>query len=163
MDGLCRYTMCFIKRRDEILLLNREKASWMGRWNGLGGKIEAGETPLACALREVEEEAGLHLNSMVYRGRMIWTLEEGKQGGMHLFWAELPGDYPYVTPIKIDEGILDWKKIAWILHPENMGITINVVKCLPFLLRDDKKYEFHNLWENASLIEFQFRELSDGE
>lgn len=35
MDKL-KYTICFIKRGDEILLLNREKSSWMGSWNGVG-------------------------------------------------------------------------------------------------------------------------------
>ena len=28
-----------------------------GKWNGLGGKFEAGETPEECAIREVEEES----------------------------------------------------------------------------------------------------------
>jgi 8-oxo-dGTP diphosphatase len=30
-----------------------------GKWNGLGGKFEAGETPEECIKREVQEEAGL--------------------------------------------------------------------------------------------------------
>ncbi|MFC7440544.1 NUDIX hydrolase [Laceyella putida] len=164
MTVQCQYTMCFIKKEDEILLLNREKSSWMGRWNGLGGRIEPGETPHESALREVEEEAGLRLATMTYRGRMIWTLEDGTRGGMHLFWTELPANYPYpATPIKIDEGILDWKKISWILHPENMGLAVNVVKCLPFLLADGKNYEFHNVWEGGELKKFEFCELKGGE
>lgn len=36
-----QYTLCFIERGDAILLLNRQKAPWMGCWNGVGGKIEA--------------------------------------------------------------------------------------------------------------------------
>ncbi|MDT2194339.1 NUDIX domain-containing protein [Paenibacillus larvae] len=37
------YNICFIRRGDQILLLNRQKSSWMGAWNGIGGKIEQGK------------------------------------------------------------------------------------------------------------------------
>ncbi len=30
-----------------------------GKWNGLGGKMEPGETPEECAIREIREESGL--------------------------------------------------------------------------------------------------------
>lgn len=53
---MLKYTICFIKRADNILLLNREKPGWMGSWNGVGGKIETGETPIECILREIYEE-----------------------------------------------------------------------------------------------------------
>ncbi|MCK5130449.1 MAG: NUDIX domain-containing protein, partial [Clostridiales bacterium] len=46
-----KYTICFIKRNDEILLLNRENDSWMGCWNGVGGRLEDGESPTECILR----------------------------------------------------------------------------------------------------------------
>ncbi|AUS08872.1 DNA mismatch repair protein MutT [Laceyella sacchari] len=161
LDVECRYTMCFIKKNDEILLLNREKSAWMGRWNGLGGKIEPGETPLESALREVKEEAGLHLEKMDCRGRLIWILEDGKRGGMHLYWAELPADRTCPTPAKTDEGILDWKPITWILHPENKGMSVNVVKCLPFLLADEKQHLFQLHWRGEELIAFDHAELSD--
>ena len=41
-----------------------------GKWNGLGGKFEAGETPETCVIREVREESGLsivdpHLHGLV--------------------------------------------------------------------------------------------------
>ncbi|HOR96616.1 MAG TPA: DNA mismatch repair protein MutT, partial [Bacilli bacterium] len=35
-----KYTLIFLKCKDEILLINRDNPSWMGRWNGLGGHIE---------------------------------------------------------------------------------------------------------------------------
>lgn len=56
---MVEYTICFLKQGDKILLLNREKPQWMGAWNGVGGKIEQGETPLVSALREIKEETGL--------------------------------------------------------------------------------------------------------
>ena len=55
MEQGLKYTLCFIRRGDEILMLNREKPSWMGMWNGVGGRMEANETPKECILREVWE------------------------------------------------------------------------------------------------------------
>jgi 8-oxo-dGTP diphosphatase len=39
--------------------VKKENDMHMGKWNGLGGKLEPGETPEECAIREIREEAGL--------------------------------------------------------------------------------------------------------
>ncbi|KAA0773844.1 MULTISPECIES: NUDIX domain-containing protein [Bacillus cereus group] len=46
-----KHTLCFIKRNEEILMLNREYDPVKGLWNGVGGKIEKGETPLENAIQ----------------------------------------------------------------------------------------------------------------
>jgi len=43
-----------------------------GKWNGLGGKIEPGETPEECALREIYEESGLVVRNLVYKGLLTF-------------------------------------------------------------------------------------------
>jgi 8-oxo-dGTP diphosphatase len=55
-------TLCYVRQAGRTLMLHRvKKANDMhaGKWNGLGGKLEAGETPEECAIREVYEESGL--------------------------------------------------------------------------------------------------------
>ncbi len=55
-------TLCYVRQNGHTLMLHRiKKADDMhaGKWNGLGGKLESGETPEECALREIEEESGL--------------------------------------------------------------------------------------------------------
>lgn len=43
-----------------VLLVLKDRPDWMkGRLNLVGGKIEAGETPIQAALRELKEESGL--------------------------------------------------------------------------------------------------------
>ncbi|MDP9372805.1 MAG: NUDIX domain-containing protein [Chloroflexota bacterium] len=54
-------TLIFLRHGDDVLLLKGAptKRLWAGRYNGLGGHVEPGETIAAAALRECREEAGL--------------------------------------------------------------------------------------------------------
>jgi len=54
-----RATLCFIVNSGKILLIERKKGIGKGLLNGPGGRIEKGETPMACAIREVSEETGI--------------------------------------------------------------------------------------------------------
>jgi 8-oxo-dGTP pyrophosphatase MutT (NUDIX family) len=51
-----RATLVFVVRGGEILLMRKKRGLGAGKINGPGGRIEPGETPDACALREVREE-----------------------------------------------------------------------------------------------------------
>jgi 8-oxo-dGTP diphosphatase len=44
-----------------------------GKWNGLGGKLEPGETPEACVAREVLEEAGLVIRDPFLHGLLVFA------------------------------------------------------------------------------------------
>lgn len=49
--------------RDRVLLIRKRRPAWQaGRLNGVGGKIEPGETPAAAIRREFREEAGLDVS-----------------------------------------------------------------------------------------------------
>ena len=64
-------TLAYVRRDDCTLMMHRnKKAADMheGKWNGLGGKFEAGETPEACLQREVYEESGLHVKQAHLKG-----------------------------------------------------------------------------------------------
>ncbi len=64
-------TLCYIQQRGRTLMLYRNKKPndvHQGKWNGLGGKMEAGETPEECVVREVKEESGLSLHKPRLRG-----------------------------------------------------------------------------------------------
>ncbi|WP_433596302.1 NUDIX domain-containing protein [Lysinibacillus xylanilyticus] len=66
-----KYTVCFVKNENNILMLNREKSPIMGVWNGVGGKIEKGETPDEGALREVFEETGIRVERYFSKGTKL--------------------------------------------------------------------------------------------
>jgi 8-oxo-dGTP diphosphatase len=55
-------TLCYVRRAGQTLMIHRIKKEndiHMGKWNGLGGKLEPGETPEECIIREIREESGL--------------------------------------------------------------------------------------------------------
>lgn len=64
-------TICYIDNGEAFLMLHRNKKEndiHHGKWIGVGGKLEAGETPQACARREILEETGLEVTDMSLRG-----------------------------------------------------------------------------------------------
>jgi 8-oxo-dGTP diphosphatase len=64
-------TLCYVRRNNQTLLVHRiKKANDMhqGKWNGLGGKLEPGETPEECAIREIREESGLEVAYPLLKG-----------------------------------------------------------------------------------------------
>jgi 8-oxo-dGTP diphosphatase len=149
-----RYNICLVKRGNEILLLNREAPSWMGCWNGVGGKLAPGERPRASMIRELQEETGILDCELKFKGVMTWAVDGIKTGGMYTYLAEMPEDFEYPTPVKTREGILDWKSIDWILHKENRGIAAGIPKSLHLMLQDEACYEYRCEYKEGQLVRF---------
>ncbi len=63
-------TLVYAIRGDEVLLHRRVKAPNLGLWVAPGGKLEDGESPSECAVREMGEEAGLAIEDPMLRGIM---------------------------------------------------------------------------------------------
>ena len=88
------YTLCFLTRGDHILMLHRRRPPNQGLWNGVGGRIEAGEPPLAACLREVQEETGYRLATTRFDGLLSWSGHEFPDGGLYIYTAEAPEGEP---------------------------------------------------------------------
>jgi len=54
--GMRHATLCYIVDDDRVLLGEKLRGVGEGLYNGPGGKVEDGETPRECVVREVEEE-----------------------------------------------------------------------------------------------------------
>ena len=138
-----KYTVCFVKNKNNILMLNREKWPIMGVWNGVGGKIENGETPDEGALREVFEETGIRVERYFSKGTVSWETSTGELDGIYVYLYEVTNHFKLKTPYKTREGILDWKSIDWILNPNNLGIAEMVSQYLPLLLNKAVNYSLN--------------------
>src|SRR5438876_32140 len=58
-----------------VLLVHRNRRpddAHLGKYNGLGGKLDAGEDVVAGMRRELREEAGLECEQLVLRGTISW-------------------------------------------------------------------------------------------
>ena len=84
-------TLCYIEQNGRWLLLNRNKKKNEengGKWIGVGGKCEEGESPEDCVRREVCEETGLVLTCWRYRGLVTFVSDCYETEYMHLFTAD---------------------------------------------------------------------------
>ena len=75
-----------------------------GKWNGLGGKFEPGETSEECVIREVYEESGLIISNPKLCGLLIFPRFKGNDWYVFVFTAtEFRGEL-----IDSPEGKLEW-------------------------------------------------------
>ena len=73
-------TLVYLKRNLQTLMLHRVKKAndyHEGKYNGLGGKLEPGESPEECAIRETREESGLELVDPILKGFITFPNFDG--------------------------------------------------------------------------------------
>lgn len=100
-------TLCYVKRDGYTLMLHRNKKvddMHAGKWNGLGGKFEAGETPEECVIREVYEESGLSIRNPKLCGLLMFPKFKGQDWYVFVFTARTSSSELIDSP----EGKLEW-------------------------------------------------------
>lgn len=101
-------TVCYIEQDGKYLMMHRVKKEQdinKGKWIGIGGHFEAGESPEECILREVKEETGLTLTSWRFRGLVTFTADDSPTEYMCLFTADA---FEGVLTEDCREGELQW-------------------------------------------------------
>lgn len=84
-------TLCYIENEGAWLMLYRNRKPEdpnEGKWLGIGGKIEPGETPDDCNRREVMEETGLRLKSMQFCGIIEFRADMYEDEDMYLYVSD---------------------------------------------------------------------------
>ena len=101
-------TLCYIENDGAYLMLHRvKKINDMNKdkWLGVGGKLEAGESPFDGARREIYEECGVEVENLSYRGIITFVSDLYGTEYMHLFTAD---SYRGEINYDCDEGNLEW-------------------------------------------------------
>lgn len=154
MDFLdLRYTLIFLTRGQDVLMLHRRKPPNQGLWNGIGGHIEAGEAPLACALREIREETGFVVEQLQFHGLLTWEGYETPAGGLYIFTAEAPAGELAGS----DEGELAWIPREWVFSSPEVVSNIHIFGPAVFNGDPPRVYHFH--YRAGEIEHFEFRSL----
>ncbi|MCD8329080.1 MAG: 8-oxo-dGTP diphosphatase [Lachnospiraceae bacterium] len=100
-------TLCYLEKDGCYLLLHRVKKKQdinEGKWIGVGGKREPGESPEDCARREIREETGLTVQELRFRAVITFLSDEWGEEMMYLFTSrQFTGELA-----ECDEGELAW-------------------------------------------------------
>ena len=97
-------TLLFVIKNNRILLIRKKRGLGAGKINGPGGRLEKGETPEQCAVREVQEELLITPEDISFHGECLFQFKDGYSIHVHVFLAS---DYQG-TPEETDEAIPLW-------------------------------------------------------
>ena len=123
-----RVVTCFLEYDKKIPLLRRSErvGTYRGRWAGISGYIEEGNTPYQQALEEIKEETGLDREDvkLIKEGQPLEVVDEQ----MGRKWVVYPFRFQLMEPGKIE---MDWEhtELRWIA-PEDIGKYETVPKLL---------------------------------
>ncbi len=97
-------TLMFVVRDGAILLIKKKRGLGAGKINGPGGKIDPGETPLQCVVRETEEELLIRVKDPVKVGELHFVMSDVPDILCHVYRAS---DFEG-RPTETDEAIPLW-------------------------------------------------------
>ena len=80
-------TLLFVRHADRVLLIRKKRGLGAGKINGPGGRLDDGESPLQCAIREVQEELRVTPIGVEPRGELAFQFVDGYALFVYVFSA----------------------------------------------------------------------------
>jgi 8-oxo-dGTP diphosphatase len=120
-----------------------------GKWIGLGGKFEPGESPEECLIREIREEAGVTLTEYAFRGILTFDVTDGSSEPMYLF-VYTAGKYEGKLTEDCNEGTLEWVENEKITA---LGLWEGDKMLWDWLLNSDKFFSAKFVYDGDTLVE----------
>lgn len=118
-----KYVCGFYFAEGQVLMIKRTSTDFMEEcWNGLGGIIEEGETPLKAMEREFEEKCGIKncewqiaiANRDCIFFRCFGEKQPVVEGPLKWFYVrrppeDIPYDLVWLLPFLFNEDVTDWE------------------------------------------------------
>jgi 8-oxo-dGTP diphosphatase len=104
--------------RRQVLMIHRNARpddQHLGKYNGLGGKLDRNEDAASGMRREIREEAGIECGALELRGTINWP-GFGKNGEDWLAFIYLIGEFQGTPLQRNPEGTLEWIEVARVLE-----------------------------------------------
>lgn len=161
--------LVYVRRNHQVLMIHRNAKNpnrvdyHEGKWNGLGGKCELGESPLEAAQREVQEESGLVLTAEHFKALGViqfpnFKPQKKEDWIVFVFIADLnPSETqePQKTSL---EGDLHWIPAADLL---SLNLWPGDRFFIPYVM--EQKAFLGTIWyEDGQVARTWFQELGDG-
>ena len=97
-------TLLFVFQEDKVLLIRKKRGLGGGKINAAGGRLEKNETPMQCAVRELEEELCITVTDPQYAGEIDFQFVDGYSFHLIVY----TGTTFMGTPTETDEAIPLW-------------------------------------------------------
>jgi len=157
-------TLCLLLRNNEILLAMKKRGFGAGRWNGIGGKPEKGESIEEAAIRELKEEIDVvvSLGDLESVGEMDFYFRNKEEWDQHP-QGELGAQPHPIPPVAEERGVCS-PMTAMGCHAPSGGIpalaarrsTLPTCISLPFLAPRSRSFlcEPINLFDRLFAVNY---------
>jgi 8-oxo-dGTP diphosphatase len=143
-------TLVFVVRDGQVLLIRKKRGLGAGKINGPGGRLEAGESPLDCAVREVQEELRTTPTGLEMCGENRFQFVDGYSIHVYVFRASGCDGEPEET----EEAAPIWAPIGRIPYRE---MWEDDELWLPLLLRGSR-FSGRFIFDGDAMLDYQIDE-----
>ena len=145
-------TLVFVIQDNQILLIRKKRGLGAGKINGPGGKLDPGETPIACAIRETQEEIGITPENLQQLGELRFQFTDGYSTHVHVFRSNSFAG----TPIETAEAIPYWFPIEPRSHMKKCGKMI--ASGYPLLIRSTP-FKGRFLFDDDTMLDYKLESV----
>jgi len=152
-------TLLLLRRNDEVLLAMKKRGFGVGKWNGVGGKVEQTETVEQALVRECQEE--IEVTPLKYEKVAELTFNELHEDERKIMFVNVFTCSNWEgTPTETEEMRPRWFNIDHIPYSETwsddifwLPLILDGKKlCAEFMMDDNNQVEDHTIKEVVSFL-----------